>query len=103
MESVPGHAQVAAGAAHGKKGCREVVCLAMGDRRIAQGGGGHGVCECGERSPHVLSNRERRTWHREHKTGVDLMENGRRLASERDDLIAAGVDPTELVVPLAPL
>lgn len=31
-----------------------------------------------------------------------MMERGRRLASERDDLIAAGADPAELVVPLAP-
>lgn len=29
-------------------------------------------------------------------------EEGRRLASERDDLIAAGVDPADLLVPLAP-
>lgn len=33
----------------------------------------------------------------------DLMENGRRLASERDDLIASGVDPADLLVPKAPL
>jgi len=31
-----------------------------------------------------------------------LLEQGRRLASERDDLIARGVDPGELLVPLAP-
>lgn len=30
----------------------------------------------------------------------DLTEQGRRLASEREDLIAAGVDPAELHVPL---
>lgn len=29
-------------------------------------------------------------------------ERGRRLASERDDLIAAGVDPGDLAVPVAP-
>lgn len=29
-------------------------------------------------------------------------ERGRRLASEREDLIASGVDPADLVVPLAP-
>jgi len=34
--------------------------------------------------------------------GADLMEQGRRLASERDDLIAQGADPAELEVPLAP-
>lgn len=33
----------------------------------------------------------------------ELMENGRRLASERDDLIAAGVDPADLIVPIAPV
>lgn len=33
---------------------------------------------------------------------VDLAEQGRRLASERDDLIAQGVDPTELAVPIHP-
>lgn len=33
----------------------------------------------------------------------DLMEEGRRLASEREDLIARGADPTELPIPLAPL
>lgn len=27
---------------------------------------------------------------------------GRRLASQRDDLIAAGADPSELAIPLAP-
>jgi CopG-like RHH_1 or ribbon-helix-helix domain, RHH_5 len=32
----------------------------------------------------------------------DLTEEGRRLASQRDTLIAAGVPPTELAVPLAP-
>jgi hypothetical protein len=30
------------------------------------------------------------------------VERGRRVASEREDLIAAGVDPSELVIPLAP-
>lgn len=34
---------------------------------------------------------------------VRLREQGRRLASEREDLIAAGVDPTELAVPLHPI
>lgn len=33
---------------------------------------------------------------------VLLAEQGRRLASEREDLIAAGADPAELVVPLHP-
>lgn len=33
----------------------------------------------------------------------DLTEQGRRLASEREDLIAAGADPQELVIPLAPM
>lgn len=33
----------------------------------------------------------------------EFLENGRRLASERDDLIAAGVDPNDLVIPLAPI
>lgn len=32
----------------------------------------------------------------------DLMEEGRRLASQRDDLIAQGIDPAELAIPLAP-
>lgn len=32
----------------------------------------------------------------------DLAEQGRRLASERDDLIAKGVDPSTLEVPLRP-
>jgi hypothetical protein len=31
-----------------------------------------------------------------------LMESGRKLASEREDLIAQGVDPAELEIPLAP-
>lgn len=31
-----------------------------------------------------------------------LAEQGRLLASERDDLIAAGVDPSDLAVPLHP-
>jgi hypothetical protein len=33
---------------------------------------------------------------------VRLRENGRRLASRREDLIAAGVNPAELVIPLHP-
>lgn len=33
----------------------------------------------------------------------DLMEEGRRLASQRDDLIAQGIDPAELAIPLAPI
>lgn len=33
---------------------------------------------------------------------VDLEEQGRRLASEREDLIAEGVDPSSLEVPIAP-
>lgn len=32
----------------------------------------------------------------------DLAEQGRRLASEREDLVAAGVDPAQLEVPLHP-
>lgn len=32
-----------------------------------------------------------------------LLEQGRRLASQREDLIAAGVDPADLLIPLAPL
>lgn len=32
----------------------------------------------------------------------DLAEQGRRLASEREDLVAAGVDPAVLAVPLHP-
>lgn len=32
----------------------------------------------------------------------DAMEQGRRLASEREDLIAQGVDPADLLIPLAP-
>lgn len=34
---------------------------------------------------------------------VALLEEGRRLASEREGLVAAGVDPAELAVPLAPV
>lgn len=34
---------------------------------------------------------------------VRLRERGRRLASRRDDLIAAGVDPAELLVPDYPI
>lgn len=32
-----------------------------------------------------------------------LLEQGRTLASEREELIADGVDPAELVIPLAPV
>lgn len=41
----------------------------------------------------------RRQW-RQHKR---LTERGRRLASRRDELIAAGADPAELTVPLYPV
>lgn len=59
----------------------------------------------------VGSPSERRTFHfcEEHavpfRTDVDsfsLAETGRRLASERDDLIALGVDPAELEIPVHP-
>ena len=33
----------------------------------------------------------------------DLLEEGRKLASQRDNLIAQGVDPADLAIPLAPL
>lgn len=33
----------------------------------------------------------------------ELAEQGRQLASEREDLIAAGADPAELEVPIAPI
>jgi hypothetical protein len=33
---------------------------------------------------------------------VRLREHGRRLASQREDLIAAGADPDDLIVPLHP-
>lgn len=32
----------------------------------------------------------------------DLVEQGRRYASRRDDLVAHGVDPRDLLVPVAP-
>jgi len=35
--------------------------------------------------------------------GRRFMEQGRQLASQRDDLIAQGVDPAELAVPIAPV
>jgi hypothetical protein len=41
----------------------------------------------------------RRQWRRFKR----LSEQGRRLASQREDLIAAGVDPAELPVPLHPI
>lgn len=41
----------------------------------------------------------RRQW----RTYERLAENGRRLASRREDLIAAGVDPNDLPVPLHPV
>ena len=36
------------------------------------------------------------------KAARELLEAGRTLASQREDLIAAGVDPAELEIPLAP-
>lgn len=36
-------------------------------------------------------------------TWESLLESGRQLASRRDDLIAQGVNPDDLVVPIAPL
>lgn len=39
---------------------------------------------------------------RQVKDQLDLIESGRRLASERESLIAAGVDPADLAIPLAP-
>jgi hypothetical protein len=37
-----------------------------------------------------------------HAPTGDLVEEGRRLASQREDLIAAGANPADLAVPLAP-
>lgn len=34
---------------------------------------------------------------------IALTEEGRRLASQRDDLIAQGVDPADLEIPIGPL
>lgn len=45
---------------------------------------------------------ERRRDRRRLKRRQRLIDKGRRLASERDDLIAGGVDPAELEVPRAP-
>lgn len=71
-----------------------------------RGGGGHtpGVgwmCTgCGWRfSYDVPEARAREVWAKDER---HLMEQGRRLASRRDDLIAQGADPSELEVPLAP-
>lgn len=43
-----------------------------------------------------MTTRQLRKWRR-------LAERGRRLASQRDDLIAAGIDPAELAIPLHPM
>lgn len=44
----------------------------------------------------MTTRRQWRQWKR-------LAERGRKLASQREDLIAAGVDPDELPIPLYPL
>jgi hypothetical protein len=71
---IAGHGLVAAGASHGMLQCTHLICRMVGHgARVTEGmqdRGGHGFCECGEGSPHLFSNRERRQWHRQHKDVV---------------------------------
>ena len=68
MIVVKGHSLTDKGAAFRLPGCPEVACVATSRRRLV--GSGHGWCSCGELSPHLTSNRERRSWHRAHKSQI---------------------------------
>lgn len=45
---------------------------------------GQGVCECGERSPVLGSDNQRKAWHREHKESVRRTEAFKRIQSRMD-------------------
>lgn len=64
---------------------------------VEAGGAGEVCSSCGGH----FANRHDRLHHL--CSEASTVETGRRLASERDDLIAAGADPSELIVPLSPL
>lgn len=61
-------------------------------------------CPCGPTAVPVPNPDGSMGWNVIHHSldGRELVEEGRRLASRRDDLIAAGVDPDLLEVPLSP-
>jgi hypothetical protein len=70
MSRVPGHALRGEGAAHNADG-----------KRIwppVKGQLGHGRCQCGELSPAVLTNAQRKRWHADHKKQIQF---GRALST----------------------
>lgn len=40
------------------------------DGGVQHGGTGHALCECGQLSPLLASDRERKSWHRGHKAEI---------------------------------
>lgn len=66
-------------------------------------GNGSATTPCCGLTPFELPAHERLSNDPEQVTCTALEEAGRRLASEREDIVAAGVDPAELLVPLAPV
>lgn len=70
---LPGHALIVAGAAFASPWCQTAHCGGRRHRRLDPDetlAGGHALCECGAESEHLLSKRERQTWHRLHKQAV---------------------------------
>lgn len=75
-----GHALAARGEAYLAPDCYRDRCstnLRQHFRQASElgedeGGPGHGLCECGQESPHTETRAQRRTWHREHKARVHL-------------------------------
>lgn len=72
-----GHTLLREGRAYHVDGCRE--CLPSSYRDLdyggyqAQGWGGHARCSCGDASPCLDSNSERKRWHAQHKDDVRRM------------------------------
>lgn len=74
MTGLTGHRLADDGAGHRSRGaCLYAPCdsgVYPGARMRGFDGqtfGGHAQCQCGQESPHLFSNRERRGWHRQHK------------------------------------
>jgi hypothetical protein len=69
---LPGHALHWEGGPHAAPG--SACCPDLLDRPYRIGtagtGDGHALCQCGETSPHLTTNRARKQWHREHKAAV---------------------------------
>jgi len=80
---------------HGDSHHSTVVWASLEDARAIHGHGGRTWFQFTQGLPWPPAD--------EHNDPAELAEEGRRLASRREDLIAQGVDPNDLEVPLHPV